>query len=53
MLVGRARYFVILVDDLTKKMWVFVMKYIGKWLEKFLEFNATIETQLKHENKVF
>lgn len=41
------------VDDYSKKVWVYMMKYKGKWFERFKEFQAFVEMQSKHEIKEF
>ncbi len=50
---GGARYFVTYIDDLSRKVWVYLLKSKGECLEKFKEFKALVETQSEHKMKVF
>jgi hypothetical protein len=40
--VGGKKYFVIFVDDYSRKVWVYTMKCKGEWFERFKEFQALI-----------
>ncbi len=50
---GGARYFVMYIDDFSRKVWVYLLKSKGECLEKFNEFKALVETQSEHNIKVF
>jgi len=50
---GGARYFVMYIDDFSRKVWVYLLKSKGECLEKFKEFKALVETQSEHKIKVF
>ena len=51
--IGGAKYFVIFVDDYSRKVWVYTMKCKGEWFERFKEFQALVETQSEHKIKAF
>ena len=51
--VGGAKYFVVFVDDYSRKVWVYTMKHKGEWCERFKEFQTKVETQSKHKIKAF
>ena len=53
MSVGGAKYFIIFLDDFLKNVWVYMMKSIREWFERFKEFRAFVEKQSKHEIKAF
>jgi hypothetical protein len=51
--VGGAKYFVIFVDDYSRKVWVYTMKSKGEWFERFKELQTLVETQSGHKIKAF
>jgi transposase InsO family protein len=50
---GGARYFVMYIDDFSRKVWVYLLKSKGECLEKFKEFKALVEKQSEYKIKVF
>lgn len=48
-----ARYFVIFIDDFSRKIWSYALKSKGKCFERFKELKALVETQSKHKIKTF
>jgi hypothetical protein len=51
--IGGAKYFVIFVDDYSRKVWVYTMKCKGEWFERFKELQTLVETQSGHKIKAF
>ena len=50
--IGGARYFVTFIDDLSRKVWVYMLKSKGECFERFKEFKALVETQSQEKIKV-
>ena len=48
---GGARYFMTLIDDYTRKVWVYVLKQKGEALLKFKEWLTLIENQTERKVK--
>jgi transposase InsO family protein len=50
---GGAKYFVIFIDDISKKVWLYVLKTKDEYFIRFKEFKALVETQSEHKIKAF
>lgn len=50
---GGARYFIIFIDEFSRKMWFYVLKSKGECFERFKEFKTLVDTQSKHNIKAF
>ncbi|KAH9804147.1 hypothetical protein KPL71_002018 [Citrus sinensis] len=48
---GRARYFMTLIDDYTRKVWVYILKHKSEALLKFKEWLTLIENQTDRKIK--
>ena len=53
MSLGGARYFLIFIDDFSRKMWVYPLKAKSECFERFKEFKALVEKEVEAEIKVF
>jgi hypothetical protein len=52
--IGGAKYFVTFVDDYSRKVWVYTMKFKGlRRFERFKEFQTLVEIQSGREIKAF
>ena len=51
--VGGTKYFVTFIDDFSRKVWVYKMKFKGEWFERFKEFRAFVKMQSEHGIKGF
>lgn len=47
------RYFLLLVDDFSRKMWVYMMKAKGEAFEVFKKFKAMVENKMDSKIKTF
>jgi hypothetical protein len=43
--IGRCKYYVSFIDDHTRKVWVYFMKYKGEVFQHFLNFKAMVEQE--------
>lgn len=50
--IGRAKYFVTFINDLTWKAFYYFMKHKGKCFEKFTKFKALLVSQSRKEIKI-
>lgn len=42
-LIEGTKYYVIFIDDFSKKLWIFILKVKNEYLLSFKEFNALVE----------
>ena len=47
----RHKYFVIFIDDFSRKCWIFFMKKKDDTFSKFIEFKAQVEKENENEVK--
>lgn len=47
------RYFFLLVDDFSRKMWVYMLKTKGEAFEAFKKFKVMVENKMEHKIKTF
>lgn len=48
---GRARYFITLMDDFSRNLWVYVLKHKSEALKKFKEWTALMKNQIGRKVK--
>jgi uncharacterized protein YigE (DUF2233 family) len=49
---GGAQYFLILIDDFSRKIHVYLLKAKGKGFEKFKQYKALVENKIGHKIKM-